>query len=169
MTQRRASRANCSGRIDSAFANNSLSESTASTLVFPTASASRLTLAIGTRPDSTASRTAGTASITRAVFTWLCASRRDNPAASARTSAPPSPWRSRPATVAAAEVWNAEEIPTIDLEIPNASRNSSVVADPLLAMAIISFTAASARRAASISMSRVSHRGVIIVKYLKVI
>ena len=108
-----------------------------------------------TRPDSTASRTAGTASITRAVLTWLWASRRDSPAASASTWAPPSPWRSASAMRRAAPAWNAEPAAMNALQTASASRISAHDTEPSLTYPSISVAATSARRALSINMHKI--------------
>ncbi len=130
------------------------------------ASASRLALACDTRPDSTASRTEGAAWIACAVLTRLWASPLCIPAASASTCVPPSPWRSAPAMARAAPTWNAAPAAMNALETSSASRTSEHDTEPALIQASISLAAASARRAASISMSTVFHRGVIFVKHL---
>ena len=132
------------------------------------ASASRLALACDTCPDSTASRTAGAAPTALAVLTRPTASRRDKPAASASTCTPPSPWRSTPATIAAADVWVAVRAAAADLHTASTWRASSQdTEDPFIADSI-SLAAASNRRAASINMMTSSHRGVTSVKYLQV-
>ena len=166
--QRRASLVNCSGRIDSALASRSRSASTSAALVFPAASASRLAFATGTRPDSTASRSLGASRKTSAVLTWLRASCRDRPAPEASTSAPPSPCRSRPATSAAADTWAADMMAIVVLNTASIWRSSEQDAEPSWTSASTSLAAASARRAASINMKTVSHRGTTSVKHLRV-
>ena len=65
-----------------------------------------------------------------AALTCPRASRRDSPAASARTWVPPSPWRSRMAMAAAALVWNEETIANSDFDRPSARRRSADDAVP---------------------------------------
>ena len=103
-----------------------------------------------------------------AVLTWLRASCLDRPAASARTWVPPSPWRSRPAKLAAAAVCAARMRAAAALDSLSISRISAPEADPSLTTASNSLAAAWTRRAASTDMKTVSHTGVISVKHLQV-
>ena len=69
--------------------------------------------------------------------------------------------------LAAADVCAADMMATVALDTSSILRISSQEADPSLTRASISLAAASARRAASISMKTVSHTGVTSVKHLQ--
>ena len=67
--------------------------------------------------------------------------------------------------LAAAEVWAADMIAIVALVTASISRNSAHEAEPSFTKDRVSLAAASARRAASISMETACHRGVTSVKH----